>query len=177
MAARYSTKNIAPLGNRSIFVDANVILYVFWTTGESWQSTVYSKVLKKLLKNGNELVLDFIVISEVINRALRIAYHDYCQENAHIPFKEYRNTNDGKSATTGIYLILKEDILPKFNIVEKSFSKTEILSFLTEEALDFSDKGILLTCQANDYILLTNDGDFKAAEVEILTSNNAILKN
>ena len=59
----------------------------------------------------------------------------------------------------------------------KSFSKVEIQSFLTLEPLDFADKGILLTCQQNGCVLLTNNVDFKTADLDLLTSNPAILWN
>jgi predicted nuclease of predicted toxin-antitoxin system len=43
------------------------------------------------------------------------------------------------------------------------------------DALDFLDKGILKTCQDNNFVLLTNDKDFKNANIDILTGNPYIL--
>lgn len=181
MATKYSTQNIAALQSRKVFFDANVLIYIFWPSGAyNWES-YYSTAFNRLLRQNNGLYVDFIVISEIINRTHRLEYDKHLRSNAisksALPYKQYRNSADGQTALSDIHLMVETNILDTFTIIGKSFSKAEIQSFLTLEPLDFADKGILLTCQENGCVLLTNDIDYKAADIDILTSNPAILRN
>lgn len=125
------------------------------------------------------MVIDFIVISEIVNRAHRLEYNSYLYRNKNDPtkisYKNYRNNEEGKLALSDIYLIIETNILPHFKISPKSFTKEEILSFLHLDSLDFGDKAILAICQQNSFVLLTNDADFKFSDIDILTSNPKIL--
>ena len=181
MATKYSTQNIVGLQNRKVFFDANVLIYIFWPSGSYGWEVSYSQVFRGLLRQQNEIMVDFIVISEIINRAIRLEYEKHLASNgiprSNLSFKRYRDSVEGQSSLTDIYLMVETNILSTFTIIGKSFSKAEIQSFLTLEPLDFADKGILLTCQENGCVLLTNDIDYKAANIDILTSNPAILRN
>jgi predicted nucleic acid-binding protein len=88
--------------------------------------------------------------------------------------KQFRDSPEGRQILSDIYLIVENQILSKFNVTGNAFSKTDILGFLTVNSLDFSDKGILKICQDNNFVLLTNDKDFKSANVDLLTRNPAI---
>ncbi len=177
MATKYSLSNIPSLSGRKIFFDANVLIYIFWPSGAySWE-TSYSSAFGSLLRQKNELLVDYMVISEVVNRAHRLEYSKYLTANsltqASFQYKNYRNGLDGKKALSDIYLIIETNILAKFTIVGKAFTSSEIQSFLTVDSLDFSDKGILLTCKENACVLITNDIDYRSADIEILSSNPA----
>ncbi len=181
MATKYSTQNISEVQSRKIFFDANVLIYIFWPSGAyNWEG-FYSQVFNRLLRQSNELCVDFIVISEIINRTHRLEYDKYLRANTisknELTYKNYRNSTDGQVALSDIYLMVETNILDTFTIIGKSFSKSDIQSFLTFDPLDFGDKGILLTCQENCCVLLTNDIDFKSSNVDILTANVAILRN
>ena len=181
MATKYSTQNISEIHGRRVFFDANVLIYIFWPSGSYiWEAT-YSAAFRQLLRQSNELFVDFIVISEVVNRTIRLSYDNFLRANnihkSDLTFKQYRNSPDGQAALSDIYLIIETNILNTFTVVGKSFTKTEIQSFLTLDSLDFSDKGILLTCKDYACVLLTNDIDFKTASIDLLTSNPAILRN
>lgn len=181
MATKYTTQNIPTLLNRKVFIDANVLIYIFWPSGSQHWENVYSSLFARLVRQGNELLVDFIVISEIVNRAIRLEYEKYLLANnlirSTLPFKKYRNSIDGQTALADIYLMVETDILNKFTIVGKSFTRQEISSFLIVDSLDFGDKGILSTCQENACVLLTNDVDYKTSNIDILTSNPAILRN
>lgn len=181
MATKYSTQNIPSVINRKVFFDANVLLYIFWPSGSYHWESYYSTAYARLLRQGNELLVDFIVISEIVNRAIRLEHDKYLLANnltrSAIPFKKYRNSTDGETALADIYLMIETDILNSFTVVGKSFTKPDIQSFLTVDSLDFGDKAILSTCQENACVLLTNDVDYKTSAIDILTSNPAILRN
>lgn len=181
MATTFSTQNISELQDRKIFFDANVLIYIFWPSGAYGWESQYSSAFKQLLRQNNRLYVDFIVISETINRTHRLEYDKYVRANniskVDLTYKQYRNREEGQSSLGDIYLMIETNILDTFTIIGKSFSREEIQTFLTLQPLDFFDKGILLTCQENECVLLTNDIDYKAADIDILTSNTAILRN
>jgi len=73
MAKFYNPSEIHNLNKRQIFFDANILLYIFLPTGSSWEKQ-YSVIFNRLLKQKNEMAVDFIVISEVVNRAVRLDF-------------------------------------------------------------------------------------------------------
>ena len=181
MATKYSTQNIPAVIDRKVFFDANILIYIFWPSGSQYWENIYSATYARLVRQGNEMLVDFIVISEIVNRAIRLEYDKFLIANtltrSTVSFKKYRNSADGHTALTDIYLMVETDILNSFTVVGKSFTKQEINSLLTFDTLDFGDKAILLTCQENECILITNDVDYKTSNIDILTSNQSILNN
>ncbi len=172
MATNFKLQDFSLLPERNIFVDANVLIYLFWPTGQHFFESNYAQVFKDLLKQGNSLYVDFLVISEVVNRVLRI---EHKKLNPNQNFKNFRNSQDGKDLISDIYLIVKDEILKHFKIIGKSFNKNDIESFLTLNQLDFIDKAITSICFENNFVLLTNDKDFKNSGLDILTGNPHIL--
>ncbi|MFA7084087.1 MAG: type II toxin-antitoxin system VapC family toxin [Arcobacteraceae bacterium] len=174
MNKRYNTSNIEDISNKKIFFDANILIYLFWTTGTSWE-TSYAKMYSKLNTQNNTYAVDFIVISEFVNRAIRIEYEKYLKEfnltKKDFNFKEYRDSKDGNEALEDIYEIVSAEILEKFEVVEKVYSKSTIYSLLSVDELDFSDKVIVQICSENNCILITNDKDFKNSNIPIISCN------
>ncbi|HCZ36712.1 MAG TPA: twitching motility protein PilT [Cytophagales bacterium] len=181
MPAKYDLPQISSLTGRKIFFDANVLIYLFWPTGSQHWENRYSNAYGNLLTQGNELVVDHLVISETINVAIRAEYRKHLLANTLteqvLPFKTFRNSAEGQSVVNDVYLIVKHSILDLFTIVEKNFTKADIESFLTYDTLDFNDKGILAICKENDFVLLTNDKDFNTTEIDILTANSILLQS
>ena len=181
MANRYRDSEISSLADRPVFFDANILLYIFWPTGlQSWEKD-YSFIFGSLLKQKNEMVVDFIVISEVVNRAIRIEHVKYLQINNiskdTLPFKKYRDSQNGREALNDIYQIIKKKVLGTFSVQGKSFSKSDIENFLDPaDTLDFSDKAIVAICKEKKCILLTNDKDFAGTDIDILSSNPLLFR-
>jgi predicted nucleic acid-binding protein len=172
MATNYKLQDYAHLSGKDIFVDANVLIYLFWPTGQHSFESNYAQVFRNLLRQGNSLYVDFLVISEVVNRVLRI---EHLKLNSNQKFKDFRNSQDGKDVISDIYLIVQYDILNSFKIVGKSFNQSDIESFLIVDQLDFVDKATVSICSENNLVLLTNDRDFKNSGLDILTGNPHIL--
>ncbi|MDR3059538.1 MAG: PIN domain-containing protein [Prevotella sp.] len=173
IGARYTEDDIPKIDNQSLFFDANVLLYLFFTTASAlhWQR-VYSNIFRKLLNSGkNRLVIDSIITSEVINRALREEHKLYIAKNGDISFKSYRNSQDGKNTLKQIYDIFDQIILPRFFIDGKIYDKKEIETLLKVDNLDFNDKLICKLCEEKKYILITNDKDFISSNIDILSAN------
>jgi hypothetical protein len=115
-----------------------------------------------------------MIISEIINRLLRFE-HQNLQPFSH--YKDFRDSIDGKNVLSNIFKIIKNNILPQFNIVVKIFDKQEIEKLLIVDDLDFVDKSIAEICKENSLILFTNDKDFKYVDIDILTENPNILNS
>lgn len=179
MAANYRLQDFPQLAGRDIFVDAMVLIYLFWPTGQHNFEKNYARVLRNLLRQGNNLKVDFLVISEIVNRAIKAEYEKHLLANSltkdQLKYKDFRNCQEGQSALNDIYLIVRNDILNHFNVIGESFDRQDLEGFLVVDELDFVDKATVSICSQNGLVLLTNDKDFKNSGLDILTSNPLIL--
>jgi len=177
MSNRYNLSNISSITNKKVFFDANILIYLFWATGSSWERA-YANLYSKLNNQNNTYVIDFLVISEFINRAIKIEYQNYLNNNdltsQEYKYKEYRDSEEGQEVLGDIYTIISLDILEDFEVVEKSYSKDAINAMLLVDSLDFTDKAIEKICDENNCVLLTNDKDFKDSTIEILSCNRKL---
>ena len=185
MSTRSSLDNISTIQNRKIFFDANVLIYIFWPTHQHPWEEEYSNYFSHIIKNQGiyncDMVTDFIVISEICNRIIRIEHEKFLQNGnlskENLPFKTFRNNKEGKDTLEEIYAIIKNKILRNFTIIGKAFLKEDIEKCLHIDSLDFCDKAISQLCEDNNCILLTNDIDFASSDLDILSSNPRILSN
>lgn len=175
MNERYTENDINKVIDRHIFFDANILMYLYGNSNSDKTIKSYSSIFSKLLKQKNTKVVDYIVISEFINRFLRIGYEShlafYDIEKSSLSFKRFRNTEEGRDLEDDIYSIVKNDILTNFKITGTEFQKADILAFLHHSSLDFSDKALEKVCLENDYVFLTHDSDFIGSKLDILSSN------
>jgi predicted nucleic acid-binding protein len=160
---------------RIIMVDTNVLIYTFWyqKNTRKWMD-YYAKMVNKMLAQGCHLVVNSHVISEVINSVLRDDWDLLMRRHPELPydtFKKFRDSIDGQEALNEIHWIIENDIFPRIKVVDKSFTKDELIQLFVVNRLDFVDKLIVLTCTEKDYVLLTNDGDFRDSDVDILSNN------
>lgn len=168
MATRYSAKDIQKIADREFFFDTNVLFYLYYSTSDSkWQVKAYSGIFSELLKHKSALIIDSHVLSELINRILRIEHKN---SSSSLDYKPYRDSINGQKMVKQTYNIAKL-ILKKFSISGNKLSTIDIENILTTDNLDFNDKLIEKHCLDNGYILVTNDKDFRATNVEILTAN------
>lgn len=176
MATTYKLKDFAQLYGKDIFVDANVLIYLFWPTGQYSYESDYARVFRNLLRQGNNLYVNFLIISEVVNRILKIEFQKLkSNSNQSFKFKDFRNSEVGRDVINDIYLIVQTEILSRFEIIDKTFNKNDIEGFLMVDQLDFVDKATVSICSENNLVLLTNDRDFKNSGLDILTGNPRIL--
>jgi predicted nucleic acid-binding protein len=179
MAVNYRLQDYTQVAGRDIFVDAMVLIYLFWPTGQHNFEQNYARVFRNLIRQQNNLYVDFLVISEIVNRAIKTEYEKHLLANSltkdQLKYKDFRNSPDGQTALNDIYLIIENNVLSAFNVIGKSFDKQTIESFLTVDELDFVDKATVSICAENGLVLLTNDKDFKNSGLDILTGNPNIL--
>lgn len=175
MPNRYNSLTVSSVANTNVFFDANILIYLFGNgtpTTSNWENQ-YATLYTKLSNQNNRFIVDYIVISEFVNRVIKLEYKNYLITNSlseqAYSYKTYRNSSDGQQALADIYLTVKDDILSYFEVVEQSYSKTDLISMSCVDQLDFSDKAIIKICENNAYILLTNDQDYTHTTVDILS--------
>lgn len=170
MAKRYKQSDIPNFSCRIVFFDANIIIYLFWPvySKRNWAQK-YASIFGKLLANKNKLAVNSFVLSEVINRILRIEWET--KTNKTCDFKSFRDTKDGRQIQNDIFAIIVDKVLSSFSVIDRRLTADDIKKFLTVDALDFTDKIICDVCRTHNMILLTNDADFTNADVDILSAN------
>ncbi|MCL2101687.1 MAG: PIN domain-containing protein, partial [Fibromonadales bacterium] len=158
MANRYKTSDIPNISKRKMFFDANAMIYIYWpTTPNNDESKQYSNMLNMLLHQKNKLAISTSVISEIVNRVIKIEYEKKGGYKKIGALKKFRDSNDGKSLLNNIYSIIENKIFLSFNVSDKKFNKTEVKKMLKTDSLDFNDKIIFEICKKNNFILITHD--------------------
>jgi predicted nucleic acid-binding protein len=191
MATVYGLNEVYLLEERDIFVDANIFTYQHYYNHQtlSWWMKRYNATYHTLLWQGYSLYTSFEVISELINRGMRIAQQRMGFDD--VDFKDFRNSPAGDTALGDIHTIIRKigsgsrvgygqhegirrsSILQQVTIVEQSYDNARIERLLVIDRLDFVDRSIVAICQGKSYVLFTNDGDFKDSNIEVLTNNQA----
>lgn len=127
MCCRYTFSNIGDIGHRDVFFDANILIYLFGPTGKAQRTLEnnYSTIYSEILKRGLGAFVNFVVISEVVNRTLRINWFEYLDRQSltkeDFSFKAYRNSEEGQEAQEDIATMIKEVIFSNFEVIEDSF--------------------------------------------------------
>lgn len=123
------------------------------------------------------ICVDVFVLSEFINRLLRLDYDSYIKtkkmDRVHFNFKKFRSIPEGIRAAQDVEMIVKDKILKHFNLVGKVFDKPDISSINLANT-DFNDELIIKTCKEHQCVLVTNDADFSGSNIDILTANRKL---
>ncbi|MFX4232628.1 type II toxin-antitoxin system VapC family toxin [Aliarcobacter butzleri] len=175
MSNRYKDTNLSTISNKKIFFDTNILIFIFWSTTSEWEPK-YSKVYSTIEKQNNEFFISLTVLSEFINRIMQFDYSYYLKDKnlkrSEFSFKEFRNTSIGQETLDDLYTFIKEELLIDFKIVDHHFTQEDIISICKLDTLDINDKIILKICKEHELILLTNDGDFKDSDIDIISCNS-----
>ena len=141
---------------------------------KNWPA-IYGSIFQQLLSNKNRLVVDYNVLSEVVNRELRMNHSNFEAANGSQNYKLWRDSADGQSAESRTYAIIKSLLGSTFQLDGKIYDINDVTQMLIPSNQDFIDKAIVNLCKARNYILLTNDKDFAGADLEILSANRHLV--
>ncbi len=176
MAARFKPYDAARISGRTVFLDTNILIYLFWPTGDSRWENEYAKFLGACIKRKIPLAVDFLVVSEAANRMLRLEFGKARSSAAPgegpLDFKAFRDSPGGRQLQSDIFGVLSSR-LGHFKVVGKAFSASDIAGFLTVDRLDLVDKAIVSVCRELDLVLATNDLDFAGTDIDIVSANPA----
>ena len=177
---RLKTVDVASVKDRALFFDANILLYLFGTANTSAnKSTIqtYSAMFATCLKMGSRLCVDVLVLSEFINRFLRMQYDSHLSNlglnKSVLPFKTFRSTAEGMQVAQDIEDVVKGRILKQFQVVGKQFNTADIAAIGFANT-DFNDALLIQICQENSCVFVTHDADFNGANIDIVTANSRL---
>lgn len=175
--AHDATKYVFSKGE-PILIDANVWLYLQPPTaqpppGFAWR---YSNTLKSILGAGATPVIETLILSEYLNRYLRLEY-DGAWRAVYPKFKDFRKSGHFAPVAQAAMADAKQ-ILNLAAPQDTLLPATDIAAILAETeagALDFNDGVLVENCRLNGWKLLTNDGDMTIGGIEVLTTYKPLL--
>lgn len=151
--------------NEKVFIDTNILIYLFspdFVSSNERDIAQYSKILDILLQKNAQIFISSVVVSEFVNRILRIDYEK--NKDVYPDFKrDYRKSAKYKET---LNLVLKElkKILQISHKINDAFSDFDLLSWYKKDNnqnLDFNDLQIAFIIKKNNLKLLSNDSDFE----------------
>jgi predicted nucleic acid-binding protein len=162
-----------------LLLDANVWFFVYGPhrPGDS-RATVYSGALAKILAAKTRIYIDVLIVSEFINAYARLK-HNILKGRPGVPsdFKRFRGTPAFKQIAEDIAADTRK-ILANCTCVESGFASLDIDSLVNEFGggdSDFNDLVLADLCKSKALKLVTDDGDFQAKDITILTANKRLL--
>lgn len=171
-------KNYRFTADDELFLDANVWLLIHGPQrpGGGARKDNYSTAFRRMLEAGSRIYIDVIVLSEIINRWARFHYQETVSESQ-MSFKAFRNSDAFKSVAPDIAADTRR-ILEQCSRMESHFTALDINALTTEYGtggIDFNDQVIREACKRSGLKLVTDDGDFAAQGLTILTANRRLL--
>ncbi len=177
MAERVKAEEILTLGKCKLFFDANIWMFIYFPIGNAKKEVVnvYSNIYSRIVTSDIEIYTDIMILSEVINRYLRLQFHIY-NDSAYqkLPFKQYRELDEYREHLEYIYTnVVKRQILKVARVTDCSYTKENLYELLNinNTSLDFNDAHLVHQCKTNKFYLLTDDGDFKNEDIKIVSHN------
>lgn len=164
--------------NDSLLIDANVwvLLYGPQRNPRDSRTAMYSACFKKVLASNSRIFIDVLIVSEFINRYARMvqaATPIWKSANA----KEFRNSLDFKPFAHDIADACRR-ILGNCRATDSGFTSVDVTSLLNRYeagSSDFNDLILTNLCATKGWTLVTDDADFKVANISILTANRKLL--
>ena len=168
------------INESKVFFDTNIWIFIYCEIANSNRFKVnkYSRAFSTLRRSGNPIFTDITIISEFVNRYLRIAYYNYLQKEdlkqKDCDFKRgYRITSDFSEAWKNVCNIVNNRILPFTEIINIEYNRKSLGELLDPLIVDtdFNDTHIINLCKVNNMHLLTDDGDFKNSGIRVISEN------
>lgn len=185
MALRINVNSIQNLSGKNILLDTNIWIYLFCPLGHSEAKEFivkkYSRAFNRLIHSDNKLYIDVMILSEFINRYLRLVFHVYMENNnieSGFDFKkDYKQTGDFKENIQLIAATIKNKILPKVSVANFSYENRnieELIDNLKDKMTDFNDLHFEKLCKTKGFILFTDDRDYSDSSLDIISGNPKI---
>ncbi|KFL33149.1 MULTISPECIES: PIN domain-containing protein [unclassified Sulfurospirillum] len=154
-----------------VFIDTNILIFLFspsFVSSKQYQVEKYSAIFEKLVEKHCKLYINATVISEFINRCMRLDFDRNFNIDGKKNFKrDYRPSPQYKRT---LEIVLKE--MKKFlqfaNHVNDDFAQFNFIEMLSKHnQSDFNDLIIADTVQKKNFKLLSDDNDFKNLGIDI----------
>lgn len=162
-----------------ILVDANVWLYLQPPAAQpapSW-ARGYSGVFANLLKADAVPVVDVLILSEYLNRYVRIEY-DACWKEICPKFKDFRSSQAGVAVAENA-VAEAEHIVSLAGMVQDTMvsgiSLSDVFAEFQQGSIDFNDGILIENCRLRHWKFLTHDADIRVGGIDVLTLNKKLL--
>lgn len=167
-------------GQDEVLFDANIWLYLEGPPGQRAElANAYSLVLENILVRDAALVMSPFVLSEFVNRYLRINYDTWTDRRLY-SFKEYRSREAYRAVAAEVALASKR-ILDRCQRVVRGTSsidtlKQDVSAMAGELSHDFNDLLLARSCREEGLILVTHDADASRYDgIVVVTANKRAL--
>jgi len=159
-----------------LFVDTNVWLFIYGPQKpRDTRVAAYSHALARILAAQSRIYIDVLIVSEFINTYARLKWN--VLGKPHTDFKRFRKSAEFKPIAQDIAADVKR-VLKQCDRLENGFELLDIDGLIGEYAAgdsDFNDQVIAALCKRKGLKLVTDDGDFGAHGVPVVTANKRLL--
>ena len=172
-----------PSPNNKYLLDANIWIFLFCPLGNAkpQKQRVYSVFYNELLKSGAEICICSTILSEFVNRYIKLDFEEYKWKNNNPDFKKgYRKSTDYQQNIKMLQYIVLNQMLPKATQINDKFDQLEIDDLFKQiDFADFNDAQIAWLAKQDGMTLVTDDGDYVAYknDIDIVTNNYVALSN
>ncbi len=175
----YDLSCYAFAAGEQILVDTNVWLYLFPAPVNPPHHVAqqYSKAFANLLSAEAEPVLDPLIVSEYLNRYIRIEWQGV-YKRAYPAFKDFRRSPDFSSVASAAETFAKRILrfCTVHSIPANELDLPLALADFSSGNVDFNDALLVDICKKRNLKLMTHDGDFQDGGIEVLTTNLRLLR-
>ncbi len=165
-------------GDQLLF-DTNVWLFIYgsqYRTPDK-RAKLYSAAYKRIREVKCRIFIDAIILSEFVNVLSRLTYNSLPAAKKPQDFKTFRRSAAFKTVAEGISDACSR-IVKSCTRIESGFSSIDVDALLDrykEGKSDFNDQILTHLCKRQGFTLVTDDGDFRVSDLQILTANRRLL--
>ena len=165
--------------DEQILLDTNIWLYLFPAPGNPPYNFAqqYSTAFANLVSAQAQPVLDPMVLSEYLNRYIRIEWEG-SYKSTYLRFKDFRNSPDFSAVASAAETFAKKilSFCQVHSIPASELDLSMALADFSSGNVDFNDAILVDICKKRNLKLMTNDGDFQNGGIEVLTTNPRLLR-
>ncbi|MBN1593810.1 MAG: PIN domain-containing protein [Candidatus Coatesbacteria bacterium] len=165
--------------DRRFFIDANIWIYLNGPqVKKDYKTREYSGALKKIRDSHSAIYIDVLVLSEFINRYLRIKLAEWDSRGVEATLKNFRSSSDYPAVAENIADAVR-GILKVCERIDSGFASVDIDSLIGDfgaKRLDFNDQILAEICRTQDLTMITHDGHFSRCDIKVLTANKHMLE-
>lgn len=176
--------NYTPLKTDKFIFDTNIWLYLYCPLGDYKKFVIkkYENFLVKIIKCNSSIFLPSLILSEFINRYIRL---DFNIKNKINPTKfsdfkkDYRPSSEFLDTIKVVQATIRQQIIKITKNISDDFSSYDLTYIINNvDQLDYNDLCIEEIASISNYKVVTDDKDFKitSKSIEVLTSNPKLLK-
>lgn len=172
-----------PKKNEGFLIDTNVWIYLFCPLAgyKPYLIKPYENFFNTALKNGSVFFISSMILSEFINRFLRLEFN-IANSKSVIVYKDFkrdfRPSPLYKATALAVQSILKQNILKIVKPIEDRFSSINIQKLIESiDLIEFNDEYISELSSLGQIKIITDDSDFSLSKSnsQIITANKKLL--